>query len=243
MVQSPFYPEDGACHVYVLHPPGGLVGGDHLEIEIEAGHDTQTLVTTPAATKFYRSNGRQAVAQQTIRVDAGATFEWVPQESLVFNGADAASETRIKLDRGSRLLAWESLCLARPANAEPFSRGRLLQRLEVWVDDKPQLIERLELHDSSDPMHAPWGQAGYAAWATALAYPADPSMLDLVRTLGHEFEPALGRVGATLIEGLLVLRGQAHQTRELTSWLHRIWRELRPRVLNLAPEPPRIWAT
>ena len=74
-VQRPFYPEGDVCHVYILHPPGGVVGGDELAIHINAATGSHALVTTPAAGKFYRSDGRTAKQSVNVKIAAGAIVD------------------------------------------------------------------------------------------------------------------------------------------------------------------------
>ena len=108
-VQRPFYPEGDVCHVYLLHPPGGVVAGDCLTIDINAATDSAALVTTPAAGKFYRSDGKLARQQVSLTVAANATLEWLPQETIIYEGAQVASEMRLELAAGARFIGWEIL--------------------------------------------------------------------------------------------------------------------------------------
>ena len=146
-VQRPFYPEAETCHLYLLHPPGGIVGGDELTISATIDADCHTLITMPGASKFYRSSGAQARLQQTLTLAENSTLEWLPQDAIFFPGANAALSTAFHLAASSTLLAWDLLCLGRPVIGEAFSHGALANRLEVWVDGSPLLIERLSLAD------------------------------------------------------------------------------------------------
>src|SRR5262245_47867081 len=130
VVQRPFYPEGGICHVYLVHPPGGIVGGDALELQVQAEPGSHALITTSAATRFYRAGPHpHASLRQTLHVQ-DATLEWLPQETIVFDGARARSRTQVHLQGTSRFLGWEILCLGRPANAERFLHGDLHQDFE-----------------------------------------------------------------------------------------------------------------
>jgi len=241
MVQSPFYPGDGSCHVYLLHPPGGLVGGDQLEIETSAGPNTHTLLTTHAATKFYRSDGRRSSQSQTIQAGCDARVEWVPQENILFSGADVTSTTQISLTSSSRLLAWESWCLGRPAADECFDAGQLVQTLKVHIDGEPALVERLNLRANSATATAPWGFDNRSANALVLAYPVAAEHAESLRETCPS--PAGGDAGITVIDGLLIARARAQGSRELNEWSLRVWQHLRPTIMGCVGEPPRIWAT
>ena len=242
LVQSPFHPGDGACHVYVLHPPGGLVGGDRLTLDMQAGGATRALLTTPAATKFYRTVGPWARQAQTVRAAPGAAVEWLPQESLYFAGTRAAVRTRVELDPAARFIGWESWCAGRPACGERFDRGALHQALEVFVAHRPVLVERLHLAGGGEALDAPWGLGGFAAAAVAVAYPGG-ALLDLARDFNRRHAPSPGRAGATVVDDLLVVRALAPGISGLRRWLHGLWAELRPPLLGVEPHPPRIWAT
>jgi urease accessory protein len=111
-VQRPFHPEpSGACHVYVLHPPGGVVGGDQLALDVSVESGAHALLTTPAAAKLYRSAGPCARVQQALRVGEGARLEWLPHENIAFSAANAELTTRVELEQGARFLGWVVLCL------------------------------------------------------------------------------------------------------------------------------------
>src|SRR3569623_3774405 len=107
-VQRPFFPEGaGVCHIYVLHPPGGVVGGDELEIDVAVRAGAHALITAPAAGKFYRRAGAPARQPQLLRVAAAAALEWLPRENIVFDGARAELCTRVELAEGARFIGWE----------------------------------------------------------------------------------------------------------------------------------------
>jgi urease accessory protein len=144
LIQRPFHPEGGPCHVYVVHPPGGIVAGDRLSLDVSCGEGAHALLTTPAATKFYRSEGREAIQDQQLAATAGA-IEWLPQETIFYPGARVRSGTHVRLTRGSRFIGWEIPCLGLPARNQPFDAGALSLDLELWVDGAPRFIDRLRL--------------------------------------------------------------------------------------------------
>ncbi len=142
-VQRPFYPEEETCHLYLLHPPGGIVGGDELTISAHLAPGCHTLITMPGASKFYRSSGAQALVRQQLTLAPQATLEWLPQDAIFFPGANARLFTTFHLCASSRLLAWDLLCLGRPVIGETFSHGTLSNRLEVWwTMSRATLVER-----------------------------------------------------------------------------------------------------
>lgn len=234
-VQRPFYPEGAPCHIYLLHPPGGVVGGDHLALDIRLEPGSHALLTMPGATKFYRSAGPTSRLVQRFRLAEDSLLEWLPQDSIFFPGARAALESRFELAPGARLLAWESLCLGRPVLGETFDHGRLDCLLAVEQGGAPLLHERLRLDGGRLSK-----LAGHPLLATFCAAPADESLLELARTI---LDPLPVPAGATLLDSLLVVRLLDDDNQRLQSTLQRLWHALRPAVAGLAPCPPRIWAT
>ena len=239
-VQRPFYPEreQGTCHVYLVHPPGGIVGGDELHIQVDAMDGAHALVTTPAATKFYRSDGKLARQLQQIALGAAA-LEWLPQETIFYPGAHARSSTRIDLSTGSKFIGWEIPCLGLPARDEYFATGQLALDLELWRDGRPLLVDRLRIDGESVARGALCDLAGHHAVGTLLAYPADAALLALVR--GVRSEEA--QVAATLVDGVLMCRALAGQAETVRRTFVAMWQAIRPCLLGVEAVLPRIWAT
>lgn len=235
LVQRPFHPEGAPCHVYVLHPPGGVVAGDRLELNIQLEPGSHALLTMPGASKFYRSIGPTARLTQRFHLAADSTLEWLPQDSIFFCGARASLDSRFTLEPGARLLAWETLCLGRPVMNERFEHGALDSRLCIELPGEVGLHERLRLEGGQ---LAKLG--GHPLVATFCAAPADQALLEQVRPLLEQLgNPA----GATLLGSLLVIRLLDHDNQHLQRTLQRLWHVLRPAVLGLPACPPRIWAT
>nr|WP_298728309.1 urease accessory protein UreD [uncultured Steroidobacter sp.] len=233
LVQRPFYPEGDVCHAYIVHPPGGVVGGDELQLHVDTKNAAHALLTTPAAAKFYRSDGRTARQEQILRAD-DSTLEWLPQESIFYPQARVRSLTRIELGSRARFMGWEIACLGLPARKQPFDGGELRLHLELWVDGAPLFIDRLRI--SGDTR---WGLGGHEAVGTSLAYPATRAMVDAVRNLQS---PAV-ELGVTLVDNVLVCRALAAQAEPIKRAFVDIWQTLRPSLLDRPAVAPRIWAT
>lgn len=233
VVQRPFWPEGEVCHLYLVHPPGGIVSGDHLRLTLDVGRGAHGLVTTPAATKFYRARGDEpARLEQRLDV-ADARLEWLPQETIVFDGAEARAATRVNLSGNAGFIGWEILCLGRPASDERFTRGAVHQDFELWRDGQPVLLDALRLAPG-DALQAPWGLAGHAALGTLVATPATAQLVDAIR------DPS---IACTLVDGVLMARTLAAQAETVRRRLHAAWRRLRPAILDREALAPRIWAT
>lgn len=252
-VQKPFYPEGGVCHVYLLHPPGGVVGGDRLTVRVSAEPGASALVTTPAAGKFYRSAGPLAAQEQLLAVSEGAALEWLPQEAIVYPGAKAESLTRVELGPGARFIGWEMVCFGLPASGAPYDHGIFTQRLEIFREGAPVLLERCRYEGGSRLLAAPWGLGGRAAMGTLVAAADEtpdptrpgPELDRQVReAMGSERRPdGCEDFGLTRVDGLLVCRAVAPQASRVKALLGRAWEVLRPALLDRAPCPPRIWST
>jgi len=248
-LQRPFYPEDAVCHAYLLHPPGGVVGSDSLDIQLHLEPEAQALVTTPGATKFYRSGGRQARQTQVLRVESGALLEWLPQENIFFPGAQANVETRIELAAGARFMGWDIQCLGRPVIDEAFSEGEVNAQTRVLVDGQLVLIDQLRTR-GRELLDAAAGMRGYPMQATMLivngagaqaASDPDP-LLEQVRQV-LDTAPAGLEAGATCVEGILAIRLLGPRTEPMLQLLSQVWAQARPLVAGRAAVVPRIWAT
>ncbi len=239
-IQKSFYPEGPVCHSYLLHPPGGIAGGDALDIHITVGRDAHALVTTPAAGKFYRSDGTPAGITQVFDVAAGATLEWLPQENIVFPGSLARQTTQINITGNARCVAWEVTCLGRPACGETFNHGSFQQSLELHRDGAPVLIERNLFIGASPFMRALWGMGGNPVIGTLLATGGDARMRDALRYTCAEHALTCQ---VTLVEDLLICRTLGTSARVAQHNFQILWQCLRPALLARAACTPRIWLT
>jgi len=243
-VQRPFHPEpDGTCHVYVLHPPGGLVSGDTLELDVTVRTGARALLTTPAATKLYRQRDNEARQLQRFVVDTGARLEWLPQETIAYDGAAAQLETRVELADGAEFLGWELLCLGRPANHERFTRGAVKQRIELWRGSQPLLIERAHHAGGSPALSAAWG-LGDAPVIGTLVYVGQPRTPELLEQLRAALESsAPGETSASELASVLVCRYRGARVEHGLLAFRSAWELLRSHGGGSQAVAPRIWAT
>jgi urease accessory protein len=243
-VQRPFYPEPtGVCHVYILHPPGGVVGGDGLDLGVEVASGASALLTTPAATKLYRSAGEAAVIQQTLRVASGGSLEWLPQETIAFSAAQAELCTRIDLEAGAVFLGWEILCLGRPASAERFEAGQLRQRIELRRAGKLGYCERGTYRAGNAVLHAAWGLRDQPVVGTLVCAGRDLSahLPELRAAIGELAPPAYAAISC--MGELGVARYLGPSTEQARECFKRVWQAVRPLLLEREAHPPRIWST
>lgn len=243
MVQRPFFPEaDGSSHVYVLHPPGGVVGGDSLDLVAKLARGARTLLTTPAATKIYRSASNTSVLSQRFRVAAEASLEWLPQETIVYGGGRAKVATRVDLAEGARYAGWDIVCLGRPASADSFARGHYEQRTEVYRDGRPVFVDRVVATGEGRERVAPWGYGGRSVYATLVFSESSPSLVAALRAA----EPSLSEgesFAVTRLTGVTICRFLGHSAERAKTFLIRAWETARPLLLEKPACRPRIWAT
>jgi len=243
LVQRPFYPQpDGACHVYVLHPPGGLVGGDRLHIAAAVGRAGRALLTTPAAGKFYRSGGAGAEQSQAFTVAAGGCLEWLPQETIVYSGARAASRTEVHLAGDGLFMGWDIVCLGRPASGDLFRHGEYHGTLELWREGRRLLVERGRYPGGGEILEAPWGLAGFPVMATFAASCAVPGLVEAAREAAGRSGPD-DLVGFTQLDGVLVGRYLGRHAQTARSRLANVWQAVREALLGERAAAPRIWST
>jgi urease accessory protein len=245
-IQRVFYPEGGACpHIYLLHPPGGVVGGDRLETSVELSERAQVLLTTPAAQKLYRSAGAASEIVNRLSLGPGSTLEWLPSETLAFSSAQARSTTRVELAVGAAFLGWEISCYGMPARGERFERGRVVSRFELYREQAPLLIEAIELGEGAGPLDDAYALRGQPVVATLYAVPPkgaiESSLVDATRSAVEAAAPNLCSV--TSLDELLVVRALGPNVEGVRSLLIRAWQVLRPALLARAAVLPRVWAT
>ena len=241
VVQKPFYPEGSPCHVYLLHPPGGVVGGDELTVNAKVSHDAHALITTPASGKFYRSQGQVASLRQNLHVHEEGILEWLPQDTILFSGSNVNMITRIDLEPEAKFIGWEIMCLGRPASDEQYDSGHCRQRLEVWQDNQPLLLERTNLDGGSTVLTAPWGHSEHPVLGTMMAAPAGKNELAAVRAITVNNEQAL--LSTTLINNVLVCRYLGSQGEAARNCFIKAWEAIRPLMLDREACPPRVWKT
>jgi len=251
-VQRPFYPEGPECaHVYLLHPPGGLVSGDDLAISIHACEQAQALITTPGAGRIYRAREAYLPARQAQRIhlsiDALGMVEWLPQPTIVFDGADVSLDVHVDLAADAAFIGWETLCLGRPAGRLPFLRGRIEQRWCVRREGVALLNDRLVVAGDDALRAARWGLRNNPVYATLLAIPraAQPLTATVVEELRHQLTAVAAdrEIAVTLLRGMVIARYLGACTERAHTLFDLCWRTLRPLLNGRDAVRPRIWNT
>ena len=245
-IQRPFFPEGPEVpHLYLLHPPGGVVGGDQLEVQLKLAASTRVLVTTPAAQKLYRSPLATSRIRNTLEIGPDACLEWLPTETIVFDGARSSNHLLIRLDATSSYIGWDIVCFGRPASVAPFSEGQWTSSLEVSRGGLPLLIERTQVRGGSPTLTASWGYANNSVAATFVCTTPDLDRIghaaDAIRELLREVSDVCAAV--TAMDGLVVLRLQARSIERVRRVLIESWARTRPIVAGRPACAPRIWST
>lgn len=242
-VQRPFYPEaDGTCHVYVLHPPGGIVGGDVLRIETHIDRDARCLVTTPGASKLYRSAGDTAEITNFLTIAEQGTLEWMPQETIAFNGSRSIATTDVHLQADADFCGWDIVCLGRPAAGEVFQNGSYQQAFRIWRDHRPIAIERNAFEGGSPLMTANWGLAGHSVSGTFLFVTRDQQALPVLRErIENRYTDC--RFSLTQMREVVVARYLGDSAEQAKALFTEVWSLLRKEIYRRFAVRPRIWDT
>ena len=242
VVQKAFYPEgDAVCHSIIVHPPAGIAGGDELQLSIHAAADAHVTLTTPGATKWYRSAGAWAQQRVDINIATGASVEWLPQEGIVFNRALARNVVEVALAGDATYLGWDVLCLGRAGFGERFAEGAYHVRTRVTRDGKLLWFENGRIAGSGVLRDSPAGLGGATVCATLLAASTrlDSSHVKTCRSIPAQH----GRAAVTLLPGLLIARYLGDSGEYARHYFTQLWRMLRPALTGRDVVLPRIWST
>ena len=244
-VQKTFYPEGQTCHTYLLHPPGGVVGGDQLRFDIRVDSGSHALLTTPGATKFYRSNGDTAWQSQELTAVDGAFLEWLPMENIFFPGAEVKLITEVKLEGDARFIGWEMQCFGRPVLGEEFTQGKILGQTHIFRNGKLLLVENLRLQNKVQLQYAA-SLRGYPMTGSLYVSPVDDVLVTRINQIIDEQQARFGTevlLGASELEDLLVIRALGQHTEPMMASFVQIWSAVREAWLGYTPDAPRIWST
>jgi urease accessory protein len=242
-VQRPFYPEGpSVCHALLLHPPGGMVGGDRLTVALDVHETAAAVVSTPAAAKWYRGLA-PAVQAARHRLASGARLEYLPQESIVFDGADVHQRTRVELGLDSVWLGWEVTRFGRTARGEIFGRGRWRMDTEVWRGKALLWVDRQRLDGGSRVLHSHYGLDGAAVVGTLawIGKPVAPEVIDAARAAWDTGTHA-GEFGVTRLEQGMLCRYRGPSSADARAWFMAVWNLLREFDGRRSTAPLRIWA-
>ena len=249
-ILRPLYPEgDAPCHAVIVHPPGGIVAGDRLAVEVRVDARAHALATTPGAQKWYRSTGAAAAAITRLQVGDDANLEWMPQETMVFNGARAKQTLEITLAPRASFFGWEMLCLGRTARGERFASGAFRQSIRLLRagSSAPLWRESIVLMGNDALMDSPLAFRQLPVTATAWIVLPDNALgvataallADVRQLLGHAPLAAASSPDA----GLVVVKAMGDAPEAVRNLLIGVWKTIRLQVFARAAILPRIWST
>jgi urease accessory protein len=252
-IQKPLWPEGPhPLHLLLLHPPGGLAGGDQLRVRLELGEHAQCLITTPGAGKFYKAD-TPSLFDVDIHLNDGASLEWLPQETIVHDGTQAESQLRFQLHANSRALACDVVVLGRRESGEQFTHGEFKQCLQIHRDGRllfddttvwraEYLRQRVAMGAQAHVSALFWA-ARPEAWhedeVEQLEIALDQAALANLMSPSHELICGVSQV----IPGLLLVRVLGTHAEGVRKLMHQAWAHLRPQVLARQASLPRIWNT
>jgi len=236
-IQRPFYPEGDLAHVYLLHPPSGVVGGDGLHMNMQVNRGASSLVTTPGATKFYRSNGQLAHVSQHLSCEDGH-FEWFPQENIYFNESRVEMDTDVYLSKAGSLAFWEIHCFGRTAGSQPFVSGSVTTKLSVYRDKQLLLMDRF-VAEGEQCLRRATGLRGNTVSGLLLLTPLNSDCIESSRKL-VEHEP---NFTLSAFDGMLLVRYLGDSAEQAKAGFSQLWTHLRMALCQRLGCLPRIWAT
>lgn len=242
-IQRSFYPEGkDICHNVILHTAGGIVGGDRLLQEIHLQPKTQAVITTASASKIYRSSGKQAKQTVKIKVDENACCEYLPRETIVFNGAIYRQDLQVELAQNASWLGWEITRFGRTARGEKYTQGEWRSCTEIWQNGKPLWIDRQWLPASEEILTSPHGLAGQAIVGTLawVGHSVSEEMLKEIRQLWNHPD-TLGEVGVTQLLSGFLCRYRGNTTQEVINWFTTVWQYIRQNHQGRVITQPRVW--
>ncbi|SEK59153.1 urease accessory protein UreD [Nitrosovibrio tenuis] len=246
IVQKPLYPEGREiCQVVIVHPPGGVVGGDQMEIAAKVGVAGKAQLTTPGAAKWYKANGNISRQNITLDVGSGGSLEWLPQETIFFDNAHVELEHSVTLGKEASYIGCEILCFGRTASGESFNGGQICQRIGIRRDGKLIWYEQLRLSGGSPAMRNPLLLAGRTVCATLIA--AGPTVSAAVLEAAREGAAGIavdgGEARISQLKGLVVARYLGNSSQTARRVMLDVWSHLRPEMLGRKAVVPRIWNT
>ena len=244
VVQKTLHPEGPrVCQAIVVHPPGGIAGGDRLALAIDVGENAHAQLTTPGAAKWYRSAGADARQSISARVAGGATLEWLPQETIIFDSARAELATKVTLARDAVFIGWDVVCLGRTASGERFRHGRFRQCFELVREGVLAYTDRAVLDGDDMLLDAPVGLNGCTMFGTFVI--AAPSLADDLVAACRSATAGADEldIASTRLPEAIVVRCRGRSAEAARSAFARVWTVVRPALVGRAALAPRIWNT
>ena len=245
-VQKPLYPEGPeVCHAIVVHPPGGVVGGDQLRIAAQAAENAKAFITNPGAAKWYKSNGHTSRQNVTLEVAARASLEWLPQETIFFDDAQVDLHHTVSLGKDAVYIGCDILCFGRTASGESFNTGRIRQHTEVRREGRLIWFEQGAVAGGSASMHSPLALAGHTVCATLIAAgkSLSASQMNAIREQIIAIAGSEAKFGVSQLKSIFVARYLGDSSETAKQAMIAVWQTIRPELMMREAVVPRIWNT
>jgi urease accessory protein len=242
-VQKALYPEGPeTCHIAILHPPGGVAAGDRLQVRVCLNQQSRALLTTPGATKWYRSEGSCASQQLHFSLREDAVLEWLPRESILFDGANISMKLDVELGLRARYFGWDILSFGRRASGESWGHGKLHMQTNVRGPDCLLWSEAADVDAQSAFGESPAGLSGLTVCGTFLVAGCEIDAPLLRECRGVTARGAESRTAITRVPGVLIARYLGGSTEAAFYWFTDLWDVLRRALSDKAACLPRVWA-
>jgi urease accessory protein len=250
-VQKALYPEaPSICHAIIVHPPGGIVGGDQLQVQVQVQSDAHAVLSSPGASKWYRANGRSSAQKLHFNIEDNACLEWLPQETIFYDKAEVKLDCSVQLGRNARYLGCEILCFGRRLSGEKFRLGQIRQKFEISQAGKLLWLERGTINANSDMVRSSLGLQNKSVCATMIAVGRQISaaQLDALRqaakqSMAVQQEEDGAEFGVTQIKTITVIRYLGNSSEVARTLMMLAWRHLRPELVGHDSHDLRIWNT
>ncbi|AFJ03021.1 Urease accessory protein UreD [Methylophaga frappieri] len=243
VVQKMLYPEGSdLAHGVIVHPPGGVAGGDKLQLSTQMQPHTAALLTTPGATKWYKSAGRQASQHINFSLKTASLLEWLPQENIVFDAAEVRLETQVQLCESAVFAGWEVVCLGRQASGEYWHQGRFQQRLQIKRDKRLIWNESAVIRPSSRVRMALAGLDSRPVFGSFVVAAGEvPS--DVLQACRDIVPKRSADYGVSALPEVFTARYMGVCAQDAKHYFDGLWQVLRPWYAARPAIRPRIWAT
>ncbi len=222
------------CEAAIVNTGGGVAGGDSYRLSLELGENAEVETTTPSAEKIYRSDGRAACVVTRLAIEPGARLFWLPQETLMFEGARLERRLDVDMASGAVLLIAESLVFGRLAMGESRIEASLKDSWRIRRDGELVFADETRLNHAGAALDRKAVGAGARALATIVA--AAPNIEARLPDLRAELDAAGDGVeaGASAFDGLIVAR-------LLSASPNRLRAALIASIVALGARKPRLW--
>jgi urease accessory protein len=242
-VQKALYPEGKeTCHIAILHPPGGVAASDRLCVRVSLAEESQALLTTPGATKWYRSEGAWATQQLHFSLGDCASLEWLPRESIFFDGAHVSLQLDVDLSGHAKYFGWDIVNFGRRASGETWRRGKLRMQTHIRCADRVLWSEIANVDGQSGFANSAVGLAGFTVCGTFVFAGSEVSAASLAGCRRVKRPVADSRVGITHVPRVLIARYLGDSSEDAFQWFANLWVVLREAELGKIAHPPRVWA-